>query len=271
MSRPTCWERKMREILRVTSADGTGIAASVSGQGPALVLLHGTTGSWFSWNFVSPLLESEFTVYVVHRRGRGESGDSKEYALAREAEDVAAVVDGIGSKAYVFGHSYGANCALEGALLTDNIAKLVLYEPGVEFPYPNGLIEKLEELIAQGKDEAALSTAFAHFGLSEEELTRLRSSPTWVDRVALAYTIPRESRADGNYKVDPERLKPVTVPTLLLVGSESEPPSKRGIEQLSTALPNAEVRVLQGHGHAGILTGPELVANEVKRFCLSEP
>jgi pimeloyl-ACP methyl ester carboxylesterase len=128
-----------RETFKVTSADGTEIAAYVTGSGPALVLLHGTSGSWFSWELVRPHLEGDFKVYAVHRRGRGESGDGSTYALAHDAEDVAAVVEAIG-RAFVFGHSYGANCALEGALLTNDVEGLVLYEPGVEYSYPEGLI-----------------------------------------------------------------------------------------------------------------------------------
>ena len=217
---------------------------------------------------VLPHLESDFAVYAVHRRGRGNSGDTPHYALAREAEDVAAVVDGIGGKVHVFGHSYGANCALEGALLTDTIATLILYEPGVEFPYPPGLIETLEELIKQGRDEEALVTALTHSGLGKAELEMLKSSPTWRERIALAHTVPREARGDEHYRVDSERLRKVTVPTLLLTGSETPPEYRKGIDQLKVALPNSELRILEGHGHAGILTAAGLVAEEVKAFVL---
>ena len=54
--------------------------------------------------------------------GRGESGDAAgPYAIEREFEDVAAVVDGIGGRVHLFGHSYGGVCALEPALLTGGI------------------------------------------------------------------------------------------------------------------------------------------------------
>ena len=38
------------------------------------------------------LIHGTFTVYTVDRRGRGESGDSEDYSIEREFEDVAAVV-----------------------------------------------------------------------------------------------------------------------------------------------------------------------------------
>jgi pimeloyl-ACP methyl ester carboxylesterase len=49
---------------------------------------------------------------AVDRRGRGASGDSEAYAIEREYEDVAAVVDSIGESANLLGHSFGAACAL---------------------------------------------------------------------------------------------------------------------------------------------------------------
>jgi pimeloyl-ACP methyl ester carboxylesterase len=66
---------------------------------------------------------------AVDRRGRGHSGDAPDYALEREYEDVVAVVVSAGDGVSVLGHSYGGICALEAALLTDGIRKLVLYEP----------------------------------------------------------------------------------------------------------------------------------------------
>jgi len=98
---------------------------------------------------VLPALEERFTVYAVDRRGRGESGDSDEYAIEREFEDVVSVVDSIREPVNLLGHSYGALCSLEAALLTSNIRKLVLYEPpipvGVEIFSPS-IIDKLQEI-----------------------------------------------------------------------------------------------------------------------------
>ena len=114
----------------VTSKDGTPIAYWRSGEGPPLVLVHGTTADHSRWTPVLPAFEQRFTVCAVDRRDRGGSGDSEDYSIEREFEDVAAVVDSIGEPVDLLGHSYGAVCALEAALLTRNVHKLVLYEPG---------------------------------------------------------------------------------------------------------------------------------------------
>src|SRR3712207_1060459 len=146
----------------VTSKDGTPIAYRRSGQGPPLVLVHGTAADHNRWAPVLPAFEERFAVFAVDRRGRGGSGDSDDYAIEREFEDVAAVADSLGEPTVLLAHSYGALCALEAALLTRNIRKLVLYDPGIEVAgqeiYPPEVIERLEALLEAGDRGAVVAT-----------------------------------------------------------------------------------------------------------------
>src|SRR5581483_11512741 len=114
------------ELLRVSSPDGARLAVWRSGEGPPLVLVHGTTVSHSDWLPVLPALRRQFTVYAMDRRGIGASEDAEPYALEREFEDVAAVVESVGEPVFLLGHSFGALCSLEAALRTKNIRKLVL-------------------------------------------------------------------------------------------------------------------------------------------------
>jgi len=251
----------------VGSADGTPIAFRRNGTGPPLVLVHGTTGSDWSWRFVEPLLAHSFTLYLMQRRGRGESGDGPEYSLEREAEDVAAVIDAVGAPANVFGHSFGGACAVEAALLTSNVLRLVLYEPPVEFPYPEGSIDRMERLASEGRADELLEEVFLSEGiLTPQDIQALRSSPTWQDRVALAWTIPRESRADSEYSVSPERFARMTAPTLLLLGTASGEAFREATARVRAALPDVRLSMLEGQGHAATIAAPEMIADEVTRF-----
>ncbi|TMF83005.1 MAG: alpha/beta hydrolase, partial [Chloroflexi bacterium] len=70
----------------VTSADGTRIAYETMGQGAPLVFVWGALGvrsSPFAKGMREELAK-DFTVFDYDRRGRGESGDTKPYAVARE-------------------------------------------------------------------------------------------------------------------------------------------------------------------------------------------
>jgi pimeloyl-ACP methyl ester carboxylesterase len=146
----------------VTSKDGTPIAYWTSGNGPPLVLVHGTPADHTRWHPVLPAFEQHFSVCAVDRRGRGGSGDPEDdYAIEREFEDISAVVDSLGEPTILLGHSYGALCALEAALLTTNVRTLVLYEPGIEVAgeqiYPQEVIERLEALLEVGDREGVVT------------------------------------------------------------------------------------------------------------------
>ena len=123
---------------KVISKDGTPIAYEASGQGPALLLIHGGGSTRERWKPISPRFEPSYTVCRVARRGVGDSGDAADYSIERQAEDMAAVVDAIGGSVNVLGHSFGGVCALEAALLTANIRRLILYEPPILPRSPQG-------------------------------------------------------------------------------------------------------------------------------------
>ena len=259
----------MMEI--VTSGDGTPIAFERTGSGPPLVLVHGTTADHTRWEPVRPAFDERFTVYAIDRRGRGESGDAAEYALEREAEDVAAVVDSIDEPVTLFAHSYGALCSLEAALRTDNLWRLVLYEPPLPVsdhdPDTEGVLDEMTTLVDDGESEQALVLFFRDIAqVPTTELTALQSAPNWPARVDAAYTAIREERARKGYEFDATRFARVTTPTLLLSGSESALFLRDATDVLNDALPNSRTVVLDGQAHAAMNTAPELVIDEVLSF-----
>lgn len=263
----------MMEII--LSKDGTPIAYQCSGVGPPLILVHGTGGSHVRWASILPALESHFSVYAVDRRGRGESGDAAGYAIEREFEDVAALAEASGQPVYLLGHSYGGICALEAALLTQNIRKLILYEPPIPSPdvltYPDGLIDHLEALLAVGNREEVLMTFLREVvRMPASELAQSRASPAWSARLAAAHTLPRELRVHERYHFEPDRFKDLALPTLLMLGGDSPPRFKTAIDTLSATLPNCQVAVLPGQQHIAMDTAPELFSREILAF-LNEP
>lgn len=259
----------------VTSADGTPIAYERTGSGPPLVLVHGVAADHTRWELfdVRSTLAEHLTVYAMDRRGRGGSGDGQKYTLEREFEDVAAVVDSIDEPVNLLGHSHGALCALGGALLTENLRSLILYEPSIPWEilgphlFDEAVVSEMEGLLDKGQNELALDVFLRKLlGLPSEQLAELRSAPSWQARVDSAHTVPRELRAPMDYGFDLDRISGLMTPTLLLSGGENPEWAKEATETLHKAVPNSRIAVLEGQGHLAMNTAPEVFVEEVLAF-----
>ncbi len=255
----------------VSGAGGVPIACEVGGRGPNLVLVHGTSASRGRWAPVRPALEAHFTVTAIDRRGRGDSGDGAEYGIADEVGDIVAVVAALTPPVLLFGHSFGAICALEAAMRTDRLAGLILYEPPV-FEDSSARVSpdqlaKLEGLLAAG-DREGLVTAFMRdvVKVRPRGMAALQSSPEWPLRVAAAHTLPRELRAVDAYRLDPARLAALATPVRLLLGGASPEQFTDATAKLQRSLPNATTVVLPGQQHIAMDTAPDLVVETVLAF-----
>lgn len=249
-------------MLTATSRDGTRIAFWRSGTGPALLLVHGAIADHSTtWRLVLSLLNERWTVYAMDRRGRGASADGPQYSLRHEAEDVAAVVAAIGEPVTVLGHSYGALCALEAALLTP-VLSLILYEGvalrGAE-SYQPGTIERLETLLASGDVEGMLVAMLREVAaMDPADIDLLRSQrDAWALRLRNAPTIPRELRAEHAFVFEPARYSGLRCPVTLLVGGDSPQRELANARGVAAALANAGVVVLPGQQHIAMYTAPD--------------
>lgn len=85
-----------------------------------------------------------------------------------------------------------------------------------------------------------------------------------------AQTAIREERARKGYEFDTARFSRLTIPALLLTGSESAPFLKDATDVLDDALPNSRIVVLDGQAHAAMNTAPERFVDTVLEF-IQEP
>lgn len=249
----------------ISSTDGTDIAYGRTGQGPPLVLVHGTTGHHKEWREVVPRLSEDFTVHAMDRRGRGGSGDTDEYAIEREYEDVAAVVDHVAAghdpeaPVSLVGHSYGVICSLHAILETDTVDRLVLYEPPLgDVPADEGAAAELEGVLERQGPEAALEMFLRHFvGLTDAEINEMRGDGLWDGLVDAMPTVPREVRATRRDLSDLGTFRDVSVDATLLVGSESPPPIAEAARTVKDAL-DGQIITLPGQEHMAMHEAPEV-------------
>ena len=268
-----------KELRQTTSSDGTKIGYWVSGQGPPLVLVNGPFGNHTRWEKLVPHLESKVTVCAMDRRGRGASEDAAQWAIEREYEDVAAVVDDVfqftDQPVNLYGHSGGGMYAFGAAALTSNIEKLILYEgwPPIRedtIALPSDFLDRMDGLVDRGKYEELVELVFLELvGVTEEELETIKQAPSWAHRVDAAPTGPRELRAIVELRFEDEAAAKVDVPTLLLYGdAEDGHPLAREVHLMEAALPNARSAILEGEAHEADITAPEAVASHVLDFIL---
>lgn len=263
---------KEARLRRIRSADGTDIAFFQSGSGPPLVLVHGALMDHTAWDLVVPFLAPWRTVYAPDRRGRGASASTAPYAVEREIEDVAALLNEIGEPIELVGHSSGAILAIQAAERGLPIRRLVLYEPplivsGQRSGLTPGLPGRLAAMAAAG-DRAGAVQAFLKDGplLSDEDIETMRARPSWVAQVALADTVAYDAAIVGEYALDRERLGLLRTPTLLLVGGASPAWVRSGTEALDAFLPASRLDVLPEQGHFAIYSAPDMLARKVRQF-----
>lgn len=256
---------------KIISKDVTPIAYLRSGAGAPLVLVHGTSSSCHRWESVLPAFAQLFTVYAMERRGRGESGDSAEYSIEREFDDVAALVDSIPEPVMLLGHSYGGICALEACLRTHNVKRLVLYEPAVAVEgvqaHGDDVIGKLLALQERDDREGILATFTQEvLRMPAADFQRWRSDPAWTSRLAAAHTIPREIQGRAQHRFEPRRFSDMKVPTLMLMGDRSPAFLQAATKAVHEALPDSKLVVMPGQGHVAMDSAPGIFAHEVLDF-----
>lgn len=261
----------------VTSKDGTKIAYDKVGQGPALILVAGA----FSYRKfpqqveLANLLSEYFTVYNYDRRGRGDSGDTQPYDVAREVEDLQALIDEAGGSAYVWGLSSGAALALRAAENGVNITKLALHEPPFvvkdeDRKPPKDFMRHTTELISNN-DRAEAIKYFMTKGMGAPSfvVSLMRIMPSvWSNLIAVAHTLPYDAALLDGYMegkmLSDEGWSSVTMPTLVLEGTESPASLRHSAQALANVLPNAQLLSKKGLGHTKKLDtkkiSPELTA-----------
>ena len=259
----------------VTSADGTVIAYDRTGSGEPLVLVGGA----FSYRRypgqvkLAGLLSDRFTVYSYDRRGRGDSGDTAPYAVEREIEDLAAVIGAAGGRAHVWGLSSGAVLALAAAAAGVPVLRLAVHEPPLvvdpaDRRPPPGLGEQVSRLIDAGqRGEAVRYFMVDGMGAPAFVPGLLRLMPgVWKRLTAVAHTLPYDAAVLDGYQagrpLPAGQWATVTVPTLVMCGTEKETPIflRNAATATAAALPNARLVVRHGLGHSKKLDAKAIAA-----------
>jgi len=258
----------------ITSADGTSIGFMHIGSGPVLVLVDGALSSRAlgpSAKLAAELAD-EFTVVTYDRRGRGESGDTAPWALEREVEDLAGVIEAVGGRACVAGVSSGGALALEAAGRLAAIERVAVYEvPFVVAPtgnvMPEGFVERLEAHVAAGERSEAVRMFMRHVGAPAPMVALMRLLPVWRRLTAVAPTLPHDLRILGDrgrgQPLPADAFAGVTVPVLVLDGGKSPEWMRASGRAVADVLPHGRHGTLPGQTH---MVKPAVLAPALRGF-----
>ena len=259
----------------VISKDGTRIGYSVTGSGPALILIDGSLcyrDSGPARSFAKRLGE-RFTVYTYDRRGRGESGDTAPYAPEREVDDVRALIEAAGGPAYVFGQSSGAALALRAAKAGLPIRRLAVYEApfivdDTHAPNPADMAEQERDLVAAGRRGDAVKLFMRLVGVPAFGVTMMQLTPVFKklspsDRrtvaqvckklAAIAHTLEYDVRILGDNgsgrPLPADAYAQMRTPTLVMAGGKSPAYMQNSNRQVAERVPGARFELVPGQTH----------------------
>ncbi|MFE7272257.1 alpha/beta fold hydrolase [Streptomyces sp. NPDC057623] len=251
---------------KTISADGTSIAYEITGDGPAVILV---SGAMSTGGTVAPLavpLADRFRVVPYDRRGRGESGDTRPYAVEREVEDLAALIEAVGGEASLCGISSGGALVLEAAASGLPVRQVAVYEvPFADFLEDGATryaeyTAHLREALTHGRRGDAVELFLRLTGMAEQTIQGARQSPMWSGMETIAPSLAHDDAVMGDGLVPRRRLASITVPVLSVAGGASPAWMREAARAVAEAVPEGTYRSLEGQTHMvepGVL-GPVL-------------
>lgn len=237
------------------------IHSEATGAGPAVLLTHGFAASSHMFVSTVPALAPDHTAIVWDMPGHGRSAapdDPAQYSTEGFLEHMLALIDAAGAdRAVVLGHSLGGFLSLECALAhADRVAGVVLVDTGPGYR---------NDAARDGWNEMATDYAV---NLEAKGLEGLRggaelSKGVHSSAVGLAHTARNVLTQRDSHVID--GLPTIAAPTLVVVGSD-DAPFVKGSHYMAGKIPNAELVVIDGCGHAPPVTHPEPLNAALRTF-----
>ena len=261
-------------IVRFRNRAGAEVAVGIrrSGQGPAVVLIHGVGLQKAVWAPQIAALEAGYDVIAVDMLGHGASSRPPEDpTLADYAEAVLAVLDDLGvARAAVVGHSMGALVALEFALnhpdRTTGVAAInaVFCRTAAQRA---AIAARVDDLDGAKRPDWSPTLARWFDAPVPEHLeataTDTRALLEAIDPVGYTRTYRLFAEADGEHGL---RLADLEVPALFLTGAGDPNSTPAMSAAMARLAPRGRLTVLPGMRHMMTLTHPDAVNRELRGF-----
>jgi pimeloyl-ACP methyl ester carboxylesterase len=256
---------------REISVPGARLVMDAQGEGEPVVLLHGFAGNRRTWDLIAPGLARRHRVLRYDLRGFGESVDIERLPF-RHSRDLAMVLDDLGLQTCnLIGVSMGGSVALNFAL--DNparVRRLLLVSPAItawEWSEAwRSLWRPIVKLARSGDLARARELWWEHPLFAT---TRAMSAAAEIFRDSVpSYSGIHWTEGDAEEAAMPDvdRLVDLSVPTLLLTGSEDLPDFRLIAGLIEAAAPGVRRVDYAGAGHLLHLERPGEVVTDIAAF-----
>ncbi|MFD7688290.1 alpha/beta fold hydrolase [Streptomyces sp. NPDC059781] len=252
----------------ISSRDGTSLAYESAGRGATIVLVSGAMSTGATAAPLAALLSERFQVVVYDRRGRGVSGDTAPYAVEREIEDLAALIEAVGGEAALHGVSSGGALALRAAASGLPVHHVSVYET----PYAMSeedlgerarYTERLTAALAEGRRGDAVELFLRLTGLGEDVVRGARQSPMWAGMESIAPSLAYDDAVMGDGSVPRGLLASIRVPVLSIAGDASPAWMREAARAIAESVPRGTYRTLEGQTH---MVEPDVLAPVLADF-----
>ncbi len=273
------WEPSQHES-RSIEIDGQRLHVDIAGRGPALMLLHGFTGSSATLSETSAALHDEFCVLCVDLPGHGQSdspSDPSAYTMERCALLLRGLLDELRiERTNLFGYSMGGRTALSfTALHPERVCAVATLGASA------GIENDVERIARQEEDDELAQRVLDHGlkafvdnwmrhpifalqkNLGEEFLEAARNQRMQNDRKGLAHSL--RGMGAGAQRPVHDQLARLELPILLLAGVRDEKFCSIAVD-LADRLKNARVELIPGAGHAAHVECSEATHAAIRDF-----
>lgn len=266
---------KLPDRVRVSGGE---VASGVFGEGPPVVLVHGTPAWSFLWREVTPLLADRHAVHVWDLLGFGDSRlrHGAAPSIAEQTRALSQLLEHWGLEApTLVGHDIGGGIVTR-ALLTEGVraGRLALLDAAVLGPWNTPFTEHMQRHadvyrtmpsdVFQDLISSRLRTA-THRRMPEEAAAGYLApwagqggQERWIDQVSsVSFEDTRHAAA---------RLGQIDVPTLVLWGAEDEWLDTSTADRLAAAIPGSRQAWVEGAGHFLAEDDPQGTAGALLEF-----
>ncbi|MBM7090107.1 alpha/beta fold hydrolase [Streptomyces sp. NPDC056956] len=252
----------------ILSRDGTPIAYETAGRGATVVLVSGAMSTGATVAPLAAPLSERFRVVVYDRRGRGGSGNTEPYAVEREVEDLAALIEELGGEASLYGVSSGGALALRAAASGLPVRHVAVYETPFVLSEEDlreraEYTEQLTAALAEGRRGDAVELFLRLTGLGEAVIQGARQSPMWAGMESMAGSLAHDDAVMRGGGVPRELLASIPVPVLSIAGDASPAWMREAARAIADGVPHGTCRTLQGQTH---MVEPDVLAPVLADF-----